>query len=254
LSEPNLTTLSGQPANFLVGGQFPILESVSTVAAVNQNIRFIPFGVQLSVLPTVTDGDRVRLQLQATISETVGAGIGNNNQNNNQNNNNQNNDPSQPPSLTTRTVTSTVELRDTESLALAGLIRSSLSSSSARVPFLGDLPVVGNLFSQNTSNFQEQELLVIVTPYLVKPVPAAMPLALPGSDTFQPDDLEFFIRGSMYGSVPEDYRTPVRSDVSKMHAFRCSEQKYIIGQPGHASGRPLPACPSPANQPEPTFE
>lgn len=258
LSEPNLTTLSGQPANFLVGGQFPILESVSTVAVVNQNIRFIPFGVQLSVLPTVTDGDRVRLQLQATISETAGGGIGiggggggigGGNQNNNQNN-----DPSQPPSLTTRTFTSTVELRDTESLALAGLIRSSLSSSSARVPFLGDLPVVGNLFSQNTSNFQEQELLVIVTPYLVNPVPAHMPLALPGSDTFQPDDLEFFLRGSMYGSVPEDYRTPVRSDVSKMHAFRCSEQKYIIGQPGHASGRPLPACPSPANQPQPAFK
>jgi len=258
LSEPNLTTLSGQPANFLVGGQFPILESVSTVAAVNQNIRFIPFGVQLSVLPTVTDGDRVRLQLQATISETAGGGIGlgggagggigGGNQNNNQNN-----DPSQPPSLTTRTFTSTVELRDTESLALAGLIRSSLSSSSARVPFLGDLPVVGNLFSQNTSNFQEQELLVIVTPYLVSPVPGSMPLPLPGSDTFQPDDLEFFLRGSMYGSIPEDYRTPVRSDTSKMHAFRCSEQKYIIGQPGHASGRPLPACPSPAH-PSPAYD
>jgi len=221
------------------------------VAAVTQNIRFIPFGVQLSVLPTVTDGDRVRLQLQATISETVnvnqgqGGGGGGDNDN-------QNNDPSQPPSLTTRTVTSTVELRDTESLALAGLIRTSLTSSSARVPFLGDLPVVGNLFSQSTSNFQEQELLVIVTPYLVKPVPATMPLAVPGSDTFQPDDLEFFICGSMYGSVPEDYRTPVRDDVSKMHAFRCSEQKYIIGQPGHASGRLLPACPSPANPLIPT--
>ncbi|QDS91733.1 Type II secretion system protein D precursor [Roseimaritima multifibrata] len=241
LSEPNLTTLSGQPANFLVGGQFPILESVSTVAAVNQNISYVPFGVQLSVLPTVTDGDRIRLQLQATISETDSGGIGTGNDD-------QNNDPSQPPSLTTRTFTSTVELRDTESLALAGLIRNSLSSSSARVPFLGDLPYVGNLFSQNSSNFQEQELLVIVTPYLVSPVSATTPLALPGSDTFEPDDLEFFLRGSIYGSVPEDYRTPVRSDVSKMHAFRSSEQKYIIGLPGHSSGRPLPACPSPANQ------
>ncbi|WP_197451783.1 type II and III secretion system protein family protein [Rosistilla oblonga] len=235
LSEPNLTTLSGQPANFLVGGEFPILESVSTVAAVNQNITYVPFGVQLSVLPTVTDGDRIRLQLQATISETDGGG-------------GDDSDPSQPPSLTTRTVTSTVELRDTESLALAGLIRSSLSSSSARVPFLGDLPYVGNLFSQKSSDFQEQELMVIVTPYLVSPLPATMPLPLPGSDTFEPDDLDFFLRGLMYGTIPEDYRTPVRSDVSKMHAFRRSEQKYIIGMPGHASGRPLPDCASPANQ------
>jgi pilus assembly protein CpaC len=245
LSEPNLTTLSGQPANFLVGGQFPILESVSTVAAVNQNIRFIPFGVQLSVLPTVTDGDRIRLQLQATISETAGGANLGNGGNNNNNNGDGNNDPSQPPSLTTRTFTSTVELRDTESLALAGLLRNSLTSSSARVPFLGDLPVVGNLFSQNTSNYQEQELLVIVTPYLVSPVPGELAPGIPGSDTFEPDDLEFFLKGSMYGSVPEDYRTPVRSDVSKMHAFRCSEQKYILGMPGHSSGRPLPACPSP---------
>jgi len=140
-----------------------------------------------------------------------------------------------------------VELRDTESLALAGLIRNSLTSSSARVPFLGDLPVVGNLFSRNTSNFQEQELLVVVTPYLVSPVPGAATPALPGSDTFEPDDLEFFLHGAMYGSVAEDYRTPVRTNVSKMHAFRASEQKYIIGMPGHTSGRPLPACPSPAN-------
>ncbi len=237
LSEPNLTTLSGQPANFLVGGQFPIVQSVSTVATVNQNITYIPFGIQLSVLPTVTDGDRVRLQLQATISET------------DDDDDNDDNDPTQPPSLTTRTFTSTVELRDTESLALAGLIRSSLNSSSARVPFLGDLPYVGNLFSTKSSDFQEQELLVVVTPYLVSPVPAEMPLAVPGSDTFEPDDMEFFIRGAISGSVPEDYRTPVRSDMAKIHAFRCSEQKYIIGLPGHSSGRPLPACPSPANQP-----
>ena len=238
LSEPNLTTLSGQQANFLVGGQFPILESTSTVATVNQNIRFVPFGVQLSVLPTVTDGDRIRLQLQATISETSngGGGIANGNTNGTGGDN----DPSAPPSLSTRTVTSTVELRDTESLALAGLIRNSLTSSSARVPFFGDLPVVGNLFSQNETSYQEQELVVVVTPYLVSPVPANLTPAIPGSDVFEPDDLDFFLRGSIYGTIPEDYRSPVRSNVQKMHAFRRSEQKYLLGMPGHASGRPLP--------------
>ncbi|MEM1227824.1 MAG: pilus assembly protein N-terminal domain-containing protein [Planctomycetota bacterium] len=238
LAEPNLTTLSGQQAIFLVGGQFPILETTSTVAAVNQNIRFIPFGVQLGVQPTVTDGDRIRLQLIATISETsnggggIANGIGNGTGGDN--------DPSEPPSLSTRTVTSTVELRDTESLALAGLIRNSLVSSSARVPFFGDLPVLGNLFSQNQTSYQEQELVVVVTPYLVSPLPAGMTPALPGSDVFEPDDLDFYLRGSIYGTVPEDYRSPVRTDVHKMHAFRRSEQKYLLGMPGHSSGRPLP--------------
>ncbi|MFG0265348.1 MAG: type II and III secretion system protein family protein [Rhodopirellula sp. JB055] len=234
LSEPNLTTLSGQPANFLVGGQFPILESTSTVATVNQNISYVPFGVQLSVLPTVTDGDRIRLQLQATISETSNGTTGTTGTDT------EDNDPSQPPSLSTRTVTSTVELRDTESLALAGLIRNSLTSSSARVPYLGDLPVVGNLFSRNQSNYQEQELVVVVTPYLVSPLPSGTTPALPGSDVFEPDDLDFYLRGEMYGTIAEDYRSPIRTNVHKMHAFRRSEQKYLLGMPGHSSGRPLP--------------
>ncbi|MDF1843898.1 MAG: pilus assembly protein N-terminal domain-containing protein [Rubripirellula sp.] len=250
LSEPNLTTLSGQPANFLVGGQFPILESTSTVAAVNQNIRFIPFGVQLTVLPTVTDGDRIRLQLQSTVSETngggglgggtgggTGGGVGGGVNNN---------DPSQPPSLSTRSFTSTVELRDGESLALAGLIRNSLVNSSARVPFLGDLPVVGNIFSNRETSYQEQELMVVVTPYLVSPLPAGAMLPLPGSDTFEPDDLDFFLRGSLEGTIAEDYRSPVRGDVHRMKAFRRCEQKYIIGSPGHSSGRPLPELHLPA--------
>ncbi|WP_182865105.1 type II and III secretion system protein family protein [Stieleria mannarensis] len=237
LSEPNLTTLSGQPASFLVGGQFPILESTSTVAAVNQNIRFIPFGVQLNVLPTVTDGDRIRLQLQTVVSETSDDGLGTGGSNND---NDDENDPSQPPSLSTRLFTSTVELRDGESLALAGLIRNSLVNSSLKVPFLGDIPVVGNLFANNRASYQEQELLVVVTPHLVSPLPAGAALPLPGSDTFDPDDLDFFLRGSIEGTIAEDYRTPVRGGVHRMNAFRRCEQKYIIGMPGHSSGRPLP--------------
>lgn len=239
LSEPNLTTLSGQPANFLVGGQFPILESTSTVAAVNQNIRYVPFGVQLTVLPTVTDGDRIRLQLQSTVSETsngngIGGGLGNNN------NDDDDNDPSQPPSLTTRSFTSTVELRDGESLALAGLIRNAMINDSARVPFLGDIPVLGNIFANNSTSYAEQELLVVVTPYLMSPLPAGATLPMPGSDVFEPDDLDFFIRGSIEGTVAEDYRTAVRGNLHRMKAFRRCEQKYIIGMPGHSSGRPLP--------------
>ncbi len=251
LSEPNLTTLSGQQANFLVGGQFPILESTSTVAAVNQTIRFVPFGIQLAVMPTVTDGDRIRLQLQSTISETsngggaaggiggVGGGAG-------AGGGAAANDPSQPPSLSTRSFTSTVELRDGESMALAGLIRSSMVNSSAKLPFLGDMPLIGNIFANNETSYQEQELLVVVTPYLVSPLGAGATLPVPGSDVFQPDDLDFYLRGAIEGRIAEDYRTPVRGNPQRMKAFRRSEQKYIIGMPGHSSGRPLPVLESPA--------
>ncbi len=165
LSEPNLTTLSGQPANFLVGGQFPIATAVASTNTVVQQIQYVPFGIQLSVVPTVTDGDRIRLQLQATISEQ-GGGFGGQAQAN------QNNDPNSPPSLTTRNFQSTVELRDSESLALAGLIQTRMTATKSGVPFLGDLPLVGNLFSRRTNSSEERELIVVVTPYLVAPVGA----------------------------------------------------------------------------------
>jgi pilus assembly protein CpaC len=236
LAEPNLTTLNGQPATFLVGGQFPILESTSTVAAVNQNIRFVPFGVQLMVVPTVTDGDRIRLMLIATVSEQAGGGIGGGIGGGG----NANNDPSQPPSLTTRTFQTTVELRDQESLAVAGLIRTALTNNSVRVPYLGDLPVVGNLFSNKSTSYQEQELILVVTPKLVAPVPADRQVALPGSDSFEPDDLKFFLCGQLEGDIAEDYRSPVRGTLERMKAFRQVEQKYILGMPGHSSGKPLP--------------
>jgi len=241
LAEPNLTSLNGQPANFLVGGQFPILESTSTVAAVNQNIRYIPFGVQLTVIPTVTDGDRIRLNLQSVVSEQAGLGIGGGGAGGGGTGGETNNDPSQPPSLSTRAFQTTVELRSSESLAVAGLIRTSLVNNSVRVPFLGDIPVVGNLFTNQRTSYQEQELILVVTPQLVSPVPAVARPALPGSDSFEPDDLTFFIKSGLAGDIADDYRSPVRSDLHKMHSFRRAEQKYILGRPGHTNGQALPA-------------
>ena len=80
-----------------------------------------------------------------------------------------------------------------------------------------------------------------VTPPLVSPVPAGRRPPLPGSDVFEPDDLDFFLHGRLTGSLPEDYRSPLRSDLEKMKAFRRAEQKYILGRPGHTSGQILPA-------------
>ena len=242
LSEPNLTTLSGQPATFLVGGQFPVTTVSANQVAITENVDFIPFGVQLAVLPTVTDGDRIRLQLMAMVSETAGVNGGGDGGATGGDTTGQGADAATGvPSLSTRRFNSTVELRDGESLALAGLIRNSVSAESRKVPFLGDLPVVGSLlFGDRSLSYSEQELLVVVTPHLISPVPSGVSLPMPGSDTFEPDDLEFFIHGSIEGTIAEDYRTPVRGNIHRMEAFRRCEQKYIIGMPGHSSGRPLP--------------
>ena len=95
--------------------------------------------------------------------------------------------------------------------------------------------------------------MVVVTPYLVKPLPPGGELPLPGSDVFEPDDLEFFIRGSIEGTIAEDYRSPVRGSIHRMEAFRRREQKYIIGMPGHSSGRPLPELQIPTQATTPTI-
>lgn len=229
LAEPNLVTMNGQQANFHVGGQFPVPQSTLTGGGAQGGVQFVPFGVQLNFTPNVTDHDRIRLNLHATVStrdETTGSVISG----------------SIVSGLNNRDFQTTVELREGETLAIAGLMQSSLGGSSARVPFLGDLPILGRLFSSDNTSYDEQELIVLVTPYLVNPLAANRePLPLPGSDYFEPDDFEFFLRGSMTGHFAEDFRSPARTDFEQIKAFRSLEQELIIGQPGHSNGL---RCPS----------
>lgn len=231
LAEPNLVTLNGQTANFQVGGQFPVPSNALVGGAGAQGgVDFIPFGIQLNFTPNVTDHDRIRLNLQATVStrdESTGAVIAD----------------SEVPGLNNRNFQTTVELREGQTIAIAGLVQSNLGGSSARVPFFGDLPILGRIFSSDNTSYDEQELIVLVTPYLVNPLSARQePLPLPGSDYFEPDDLEFFVRGSLVGHIAEDFRSPARTDFEKIKAYRRLEQDLIIGQPGHSNGL---ACPSP---------
>lgn len=224
LAEPTLTTLNGQQASFNVGGSFPVPVVTGQTAAGLQGVEFQQYGVQLNFVPIVTDHDRIRLTLQANVStrdESAGTQFG----------------ESDVPGLNSRTFQNTVELREGETIAVAGLIQTNLGSRSRRMPFLGDLPFVRRLFSNDGTSYDEQELIVLVTPYLVNPVDAkATPIALPGSDYYEPDDVEFFLKGSLTGHLDEDYRSPVRTDIHKMKAFRRCEQKMIIGQPGHSNG------------------
>lgn len=228
LAEPNLVTLNGQPANFQVGGEFPIPVVTGATADGLQGVEFVPFGVQLQFIPNVTDGDRIRLNLQATVSTRT--------------DDTTNINGSNITGLNSRNFQSTVELREGQTIAIAGLIQSNLGATSDRVPFAGDIPFLGRLFSSDRTSYDEQELIVLVTPYLVNPIDASVePLALPGSDYFEPDDLEFFLRGSLTGHIAEDFRSPARTDIHQVKAFRRMEQELIIGQPGHSNGL---LCPS----------
>ena len=228
LAEPNLVTMNGQPANFQVGGEFPVPQVTGFTGAGLQGVEFVPFGVQLDFTPNVTDGDRIRLTLRATVSTRT--------------EDTTNINGSNITGLNSRNFQSTVELREGQTIAIAGLIQSNLGATSERVPLVGDVPFLGRLFSSDRTSYDEQELIVLVTPYLVNPIDAACePLPLPGSDYFEPDDLEFFLRGSLTGHFAEDFRTPARTDIHKIKAFRRVEQELIIGQPGHSNGL---LCPS----------
>lgn len=150
------------------------------------------------------------------------------------------------PGLNTRDFQTTVELREGQTLAIAGLIQSNLGASSDRIPFAGDVPFLGRLFSSDNTSYDEQELVVLVTPYLVSPIEAGHELPpLPGSDYFEPDDLEFFLKGSITGHFAEDFRSPARTDMSKIKAYRRLEQELIIGQPGHSNGLLCPPVQTP---------
>lgn len=228
LAEPNMVALNGQTANFQVGGSFPVPQVTGFTGAGLQGVEFVPFGVQLNFTPVVTDEDRIRLTLQANVStrsaDTTLIGT------------------ADVTALNTRNFNTTVELREGQTLAIAGLIQSNLGATTTGVPFLGDVPFLGRLFSSDTTSYGEQELIVLVTPFLVAPVGPDCPLPpLPGSDYFEPSDLEFFVKGSVTGCRAEDFRSSARTDIEKMKAFRRCEQELIIGQPGHSNGRLCPA-------------
>jgi pilus assembly protein CpaC len=231
LAEPNLTAMNGQTATFLAGGQFPVpvLGGLGGFGAGGagglaglQGVQFVPFGVQLAFTPIITDRDRIRLSVRATVSTrdlNTGANVGG----------------TAVPGLSARTFSTTVELREGQTLAVAGLIQNNLGADSSRVPFLGDLPLVGNLSGVSRIQHGEQELVILITPELVHPLDAKERPALPGSDLFEPGDTEFYVLGRLESRRAYDYRSPVRTDVHRMLNYRRCEEKYIFGPTGYSA-------------------
>ena len=213
--------MNGKPATFLAGGEFPV-PVVTGYRLPGCRRTFIPYGVQLSFTPYITDRDRVRLVISAVISTrdlgSVTTNIGG----------------AAITSLTSRNFQTTVELREGQTLAVAGLIQNNLGADAHRVPLFGDLPIIGNLFGFNRITAGEQELVVLVTPELVHPMDPKEVPPLPGADLFEPTDLEFYVLGRIESHRGVDYRSPVRTDWQRIHQYRQVEQMYISGPTGHA--------------------
>lgn len=156
LTEPNLTALSGETATFLAGGEFPIPVSQGLGQV---TVEFRQFGVSLAYTPTVLSNGRISMRVRPEVSElsTQGAITLNG---------------FQVPSITTRRTETTVELGSGQSFMIAGLMSANSQNSLDKAPGLGDVPILGNLFRSRDFRRGETELVIIVTPYLVKPVDA----------------------------------------------------------------------------------
>jgi pilus assembly protein CpaC len=227
LAEPNLVTLSGHPAVFLAGGEFavPVVVGVEGAAAATANFR--SFGTQLMFTPTVLDKDRIRLQVTPSISSI-----------------NEANTVEGIPGLDTRAVSTTVDLRTGQWLAIAGLLQDQQTGSKARIPFLGDIPVVDTLFSRRSVRREETELIVLVSPELIHPLESdEAPQILPGMEVTEPGNAAFFLGGAIEGRPTCEHRSTVwpnvqreilRSHLSEKHErrYQQSESFYIQGSHG----------------------
>jgi pilus assembly protein CpaC len=180
LAEPNLTALSGETASFLAGGEYPIPISQSLGAV---SIEYKQYGVGLAFTPIVLADGRISMRVRPEVSELSDAGsikVGD----------------VQVPALITRRAETTVELGSGQSLMIAGLLRNSTSNNINKAPFLGDIPILGMLFRSTAWKREESELVIIVTPYLVRPV--SNQLATPSDGYRAPDDAQETFLGQTY--------------------------------------------------------
>ena len=199
LAEPNLTAQSGEAASFLAGGEFPIPVAGSTGnGTANVTIEFKQFGVSLEVVPTVLSPGRINLRVRPEVSQLSTNGS-----------------VSVPiaggtlsiPALTVRRAETTVELGSGQSFAIAGLLQKATTDSSSAVPGMGDLPVIGALFKSSDFQRGDSEVVIIVTPYLVKPAASPASMQLP-TDGYRPaTDLDRILLGhqlAQSGGAPLD--------------------------------------------------
>jgi pilus assembly protein CpaC len=197
LAQPNLTALSGETASFLAGGEYPY--TVNNGPSSGNSIQFKQYGVQLAFTPTVLADGRISLRVRPTVSSldfSVNSDV---------------------PALKSRTAETTVELGSGQAFMIAGLLNNETGNTINKVPGLGDIPILGSLFKSRSFQRNETELVIAVTPYLVKPMNA--------SDVRLPTD------GFRNATEPQGLLMQQESDgVSGVRSY----------QPTRAPGAPVP--------------
>jgi pilus assembly protein CpaC len=193
LAEPNLTATNGQPASFLAGGEFPVPIAGSPATGsgfATITVEFKKFGVSLDVTPTIIDAEHLNLKIRSEVSQLSTTG-----------------EVSVPlgggatvtiPALSVRRAETTVELGSGQSYALAGLLQNTDTQNISKVPALGDIPIIGQLFRSQQFVRNETELVIIVTPYLVQPAPKVANLAAPTDGLVPAHDVQTVINGGQY--------------------------------------------------------
>ena len=184
LAEPNLTAVSGKKASFLAGGEFPIpVPQAGSGSAPVITIEYKDFGVSLNFTPTILANDRIALDIQPEVSQLS-------TQNSIQI------DGFNIPSLTTRRAQTTVEMGSGQSFVIGGLLQNNTTQDLTKFPWLGDVPILGSLFRSTSFQRNESELVIIVTPYLVKP-DSSKRLITPADGYLPPTDYDRVMRGAL---------------------------------------------------------
>ena len=191
LAEPTLTTLTGQEAEFVSGGEFGYVVAGGDRG---NTVEFKDFGIGLSFLPVILGSGSINVKLNVSVSDLVDSPS-----------------PLIPALLTKRSAQSSVELREGQTIAIAGLISESTRSAVEKFPGLGDLPILGQLFSSQGFQNDETELVILVTPHLAKPIDPK-DIRLPTDHYVKPSDVDFYLLGRIEGTAPASSQPTPSSD------------------------------------------
>jgi pilus assembly protein CpaC len=222
LAEPRLVTMSGQEASFLAGGEFPIPVPQSGANGTTITIEFREFGVGLVFTPVVLSDGKISLRVAPSVTRTttdsavqIGDGTG---------------EVFFVPSLSTRKLETTVQLYDGQTLALAGLLEDNLRETVSKIPGLGDVPILGALFRSSEYRQEKTDLLITVTPHLVKPVKQG-DLRYPGENFQEPNSFQFYLEGRLDGA----HEDPTMEDHFVGETATSQSQSGLEGTFGHQS-------------------
>jgi pilus assembly protein CpaC len=224
LAEPNLVVMNGHEASFLAGGEFPVPvpQSGAGGGAATITIQYKKFGVSLKFLPIIIDGETIRLSVSpqvSSIDEELGISL----------------QGFLVPALNTQEVSTVVELKEGQTLAIAGLLQVEMAGNTDRIPGLGSLPYIGAMFSNTSSRAVEKELIILVTPYLVDAMKADEVPALPGAEVQAPDDFEVYLLGRIEGRTGCEFRPTLSWDHNRKSSHRLRlDDAYISGPHGYS--------------------